>query len=670
MMNATNVSHLVRTGFAYTAVALILLTASTFAQQFTEVRGFGWGPGLDFPAPACADIDGNGKMDMLVGTYTGYIMRLEQVTEGNDAFQLLERRFIRVPRPSYAAVPVIVDLDGNGRLDLIVRSLRYGESILLHYEQPQLNSTTFELVADSLGGVRGDHFWYPMISDYDQDGLLDLLLFHEIPVLSRYSQREHNSSDFVQVDDLRLEDSTIYFPGQGSMLDIDRDGRIEFLIPTYDRGLLTYRAHETVKDSFFLLRQQLDVIPDVRASGLCILDLDQDGLLDLFLPKGDKLRHFEQESLGDLGFSVLRQDDVLGLFDFNREAGFAIKDLDNDGRLDILRFSFHDWTLGYPLCHYRQKEPGSVEVEFVTTRFNGITAPGMANPVLTDLDGDGLMDLLVVVSGTKNIQHYRQQSTKLLQFDRATSPIFLDHPFVQQNSISAAFSDLDGDGLLDMFFAGSNGQVDHYVQVSAGSTDFQQVRRNVFPVSMPRGYPCFSDIDEDGLIECLIGTSHGTVRMYRQNGKFSRDFSEVTDSLAGIAVLSGSAPAVVDFNRDGKPDLVVADAAGGFSLYLNTTPVGVMREPVVANHPEILDIVPHPVMDRATVRVTMPGEGHATLRMFDLLGREVMTLADGRRLPKGVSTVEIDSGALLSGNYLLVLETAETRMSKPIMIMK
>lgn len=64
---------------------------------------------------------------------------------------------------------------------------------------------------------------------------------------------------------------------------------------------------------------------------------------------------------------------------------------------------------------------------------------------------------------------------------------------------------------------------------------------------------------------------------------------------------------------------------------------------------------PNPFRGATTLPFTLPGAGHVTLRVYDLLGREVATLVDGVR-PAGGHTAVWHAGSLPAGLYLARLE--------------
>jgi hypothetical protein len=66
---------------------------------------------------------------------------------------------------------------------------------------------------------------------------------------------------------------------------------------------------------------------------------------------------------------------------------------------------------------------------------------------------------------------------------------------------------------------------------------------------------------------------------------------------------------------------------------------------------------PNPFNPSTSISFSVPGEGPVRLRVFDLLGREIATIADATLSP-GTYVARWDASAYASGVYLLRLESA------------
>ncbi|MCU0643415.1 MAG: T9SS type A sorting domain-containing protein [bacterium] len=93
-------------------------------------------------------------------------------------------------------------------------------------------------------------------------------------------------------------------------------------------------------------------------------------------------------------------------------------------------------------------------------------------------------------------------------------------------------------------------------------------------------YPQIADWNEDGLIDLLVGDTNGKISLFLNNGSVgnpqltAKGFIKANNN--DLNVINRASPVVVDWNNDGKKDLVVGDNNGYVRLYLNS---GVNNDP-------------------------------------------------------------------------------------------
>jgi hypothetical protein len=195
----------------------------------------------NFSKPTLADIDGDGLLELLVGEDTGNILRYEQVSTA-DAFSFTRTTLFTNPYGSAATAanggsyprPTVADLDNNGLLDVLVGS---NDGTLRRYEQTAANAATFT----DLGQMRlangtvidaGD-VDKPLLTDYDGDGYLDMLLGNLDGNIVLYTQSNANSAIFRRVGNLTTNGSTIIDVGgyaAPAITDIDGDGLLDLFV--------------------------------------------------------------------------------------------------------------------------------------------------------------------------------------------------------------------------------------------------------------------------------------------------------------------------------------------------------------------------------------------------------------------------------------------------------
>ena len=143
---------------------------------------------------------------------------------------------------------------------------------------------------------------------------------------------------------------------------------------------------------------------------------------------------------------------------------------------------------------------------------------------------------------------------------------------------------------------------------------------------------------------------------------------------------------VLDLDRDGNTqdqvsidldgNLRVHDAGGGAVVDLGAYEFGAAGVLVATEEatelpesPLILAAYPNPFRGQATLRYALSASGHATLKVYDMLGREVATLIDDV-LPAGTHTVHFEAPHLASGVYLYHLEAAGRTATRKMLLVR
>ncbi|MBN2417311.1 T9SS type A sorting domain-containing protein, partial [bacterium] len=78
---------------------------------------------------------------------------------------------------------------------------------------------------------------------------------------------------------------------------------------------------------------------------------------------------------------------------------------------------------------------------------------------------------------------------------------------------------------------------------------------------------------------------------------------------------------------------------------------------------------PNPFNPTTQINFALPAEGMTTLKVFDVLGREVAELLHSR-MAAGHHTVTFDASLLPSGMYIYKLETGDKVFAKKMMLLK
>ncbi|MCC3157456.1 FG-GAP-like repeat-containing protein [Hymenobacter sp. 15J16-1T3B] len=293
-------------------------------------------------------------------------------------------------------------------------------------------------------------------------------------------------------------------------------------------------------------------------------------------------------------------------------------DLNNDGAQDLL-VGYSDGTIkSYTFNSAAGTFGAGVNLTNTTgnTVFTTVagTAGSYAKPTATDLDGDGLLDLIVGTGTNQTLARYEQTTAggtafgaqQLLTASYTNTPTSFFNIDMGYNYPRPVVTDLDGNGKLDLIVGDDNGmlarfeQLDNTTNAGKFSTLTTSTTAAFSYLKLANGTtidvgntskPQVTDLDGDGKIDLLVGTRTGYVQRYEQsvtNGVAFNDLGTVAYTNTNTAIKVGTAgtdnnyaaPAIGDVDGDGVEDLAIGSNDGA-----------VMRFEQVAATPTPLPVV-------------------------------------------------------------------------------
>ncbi len=357
-----------------------------------------------------ADFDGDGLADRIAGSrygflfntggglmvparqYTGYLLRGDPGASGwgEDAMQS-------------------ADMDGDGDLDALAGG--NGEPLTLQWNRAGRFSTGFVITS-------GNHSALNIVNtDLERDGDVDLVVAHAFcsdspcggPVDFALFQND-GAGNVTEVSVARGLDfgGTAYITGVVSG-DVDGDGDFDLVI-AHGGGSDTIVARNNGAGSFTQDPQPIQPPGSGFGQGMNLGDVDGDGDLDLVVGRGgmpyagghptvanviainDGAGNFTDESSA-------RWDDGGTMADFGAENG-KLADIDYDGDLDFIGFSKDNQAATTHLMVFLNDGTGLFEYDAPHSSAGPGPNSGLGSDVdLADLDGDGVLDVWVGMSG-------------------------------------------------------------------------------------------------------------------------------------------------------------------------------------------------------------------------------------------------------------------------------
>ncbi len=237
-----------------------------------------------YAVPAFADIDGDGDLDLFVGSDTAYApLRgvyyfFNQGTAQVPAFLGNIQNPFGLDSSQKATAPSLADLNGDGVLDMVIGDLV--GSTTARFNAGTLRDAQFD-VQTSLTGVSSTSASHPAAADLDGDGDVDLAVGTSSGEIVLFTNVGTTAAPSFAQSTLIAESCAYASP---ALADLDADGDLDLLIGCGDGRMLYYEANPTSPPTYAAA-----VLNPFRITSVgynlapAFADIDNDGDVDLFV---------------------------------------------------------------------------------------------------------------------------------------------------------------------------------------------------------------------------------------------------------------------------------------------------------------------------------------------------------------------------------------------------
>ena len=537
-----------------------------------------------FARPAFADFDGDGDLDMMLGNSNGQINLFRN--EGNSSLfgyinqgPIEDGGGIILDIGSYAA-PYAFDIDGDNDFDLIVGDSNGWVYVLENTGTALSPSWENNGPLKIAGGGNLDIGSYatPVVYPLGNDGDWDLLVGNSAGFIAVIENTGSNSLPVWSYNG-DLQDSTGALIDVGSyaspwVIDHDGNGVADIYVGEINGEIIHLENQGDDQNPVwvnqgFIADASGNIIDAGSYAAPAVVPTSGPDSMDLWLGNSNGQLSWYRSDVGN-PFKWELKSSIYNNIDVGNYAAPASVDYDDNGILDLvvgnssgnLQLIRNIGTLDRPIY--------KLDDLLIDNLGATIGVGNYSSPAFYDLDSDGDDDMIVGNSIGQFVFYKNTGSPDTPEWGLQGTVTNSAGSILDIGSYSSpSFFDLDDDGDQDILAGDSGGQL-HVIKNSGTSAspvwDVEGILSDVNGAVIDVGSyakPLITDLNADGTLDLLVGTSAGVVYRY-ENVSDSLPYRWLLKEtqVGKASVGSYAAPVAVNLDGDIDEDLMIGNALG------------------------------------------------------------------------------------------------------------